>query len=201
MSMVMGGRRADLQAAEILGLGDRALAVGDVADAVVPPAEGDEPDSLKALGEFLADVSIHYLVRGGRIRKQERQAERREFGQDGGGGALTVHRHIERAGPQGRQHRGVVAELGGAGHAHLDAAVAALLQQRGEALGSEATRVAGRGAVAECEANRRLRPQDGRSRKGTCRAEQNRPSRGLERRHVFLPENDRLVRRWARVDA
>jgi hypothetical protein len=77
---VDGGRvggGADLEAAQVGRRLDRALAVGDVADAVVPPAERDQPDAFELLGELLPDGAVDDPVGGLAGREQERQAERR----------------------------------------------------------------------------------------------------------------------------
>ncbi len=165
-----------------------------MADAVVPEAEGGQADAIEPLRELLADGAVHHLVGCGRVREQEGQAEGGKLGQHGRGGALAVDRHVERAGPERGQHGGVVAELGRARDPHLNAAVAALAQQRGHAVGRDAARVAGRCAVAEGQAHLgTLGAQDGRGRKGARHAEQDRPARCTNRHHRFLPESDRPI--------
>ena len=131
------------------------------------------PTAFQLARDLLPDRAVDDAVGGLAVREQEGQAEGGQFRHHGRDRALAVHRHVERAGAQAGQHGEVVAELRRAGDAHLDAAAAALAQQRCHAVGRDAARVAGRRAVAERETHLALRAQDGRGR----RARRRRPHR------------------------
>jgi hypothetical protein len=68
-------RGAELEALEVVRGLDRALAVGDVADAVVPPADRDEADGVELGLEQVADLAVEDLDAVVALGEEERQAE------------------------------------------------------------------------------------------------------------------------------
>jgi hypothetical protein len=85
---ISGG--ADLQPVEITGLRDRLVLGGDVADAVVPPAERDDAQVLELARQLLADRPVHDRERLIGVFEQEGQTERRKLRNESRGGALAV---------------------------------------------------------------------------------------------------------------
>jgi len=76
-------RGADLETLEVRRLHNGPLAVGDVADAVVPPAERHHADLAETLVKLGADGAFQHLEGGCGIREQEGKPERCQLRQKG----------------------------------------------------------------------------------------------------------------------
>ena len=130
VNLVLHG--ADLDALQIVGDGDGALAVGDVAHAVLHEAQALDADVVQAGEHLLAHLAVAQQLallaafkQEGQIEDQQLVGEARQGGAHHDAGLNRVHLHALDAVP-------VAGQLGAVEHIHMQAAAALLLQQLGK---------------------------------------------------------------------
>ncbi|MCY1360200.1 hypothetical protein D9M69_468160 [compost metagenome] len=100
---------AQLHAFEVLGLGDRLLAVREVAETVLPVGQVHETGGLELLVEVLARGAVEHRVGLLLVGEQERQVEGAEFLHDAHQRRARGAHHFLRARAQGLRGRQVAA--------------------------------------------------------------------------------------------
>ena len=148
------GRGAEFESLQVIRCLDDALAVGDVADAVVPVADGNQPQRLEFRFQQIANLAGKQFDAISAVGEQEGQAQRGKFGNHRRDRALAIGRNAEGAGAQAGQHGGIVTELCGAGDGNFQCTAGFGLDQFGEFVGSDRARIACCCAVPESDLHR-----------------------------------------------
>src|ERR671912_2238960 len=145
------GGGADLDSLEVVGPQDRALRVGDVAEADLPERQSLELVLLELSQELVADWTVHDAVNVLEAREQVRQVEHVELRHERAEERVPGEPHVEGAETQVLQDARIVAERAAGMHLDLNLAVRALLDGFGEKLRREVMRVARRQGVGHLQ--------------------------------------------------